>query len=124
MNLAKFYEQPEADFEGGAFLGNGKGFVVGKDGRIVVLQAWHTDRNATQEEIANGDFFIAPLSAPCLNNHGGWAKDNRDFVVYDWDSWIEELNKRTIPCYRDQVLKALLEKGLIKSRKISFMENF
>ena len=118
-DLKRFYQQPEeADFEAGAFLGSGKGFVLGKDGRIVLMQAWHTNRSATQEEIANKDFYIAPMSAPCLNNHGGWAKENGEFIVYDWDKWIEELNKEVICSYRDQILRTLIEKGLIRSRKI------
>lgn len=118
-DIGRFYRQPKkADFEAGAFLGNGKGFVLRKDGSVVPLIAWHINRPATQDEIAKKDFFVAPLTAPIENNHGGEAKDNADFIVYDWDEWIDVLSKTKVDLYRDGILNILVKNGRILSRKI------
>ena len=118
-DIGRFYQQPEkADFESGAFLGNGKGFVLSKDGRVVPLVAWHINRLANQEEIAKKDFFIAPMTSSVAENHGGWAGENADFIVYDWDEWINVLSRTKVEWYRDGILKAAIEKGAIVSRKI------
>lgn len=115
-DLRRDFKQPEAaDFNGGAFLPNGWAFVFDHNGEVVILRAWHINRNATADEIARKDFSICPMRKGA---HKGEAVDNADFIVYELDDDLlgYVMNKTVGFC--GKALKALTEAGLIQTLKV------
>lgn len=122
--LKDFYAQPEkSDFDFPP-LPLPRCFVFDHSGNVVIFDFVFDNEMPEDveskmqwqvEQVKRRAYTLEARTAPWVNNPSGHASENAGFIVYPFSNWIDALVKEYTMRYVSQVLKSLVDAGLIES---------
>ena len=117
--LAEHYWQPNrAYFPYTPWSGDGC-FIFDNSMNVVIFDFIFdgkvTDNKEKWKRIDDRNYYLQARSPDWVNRQSGHAEDNAGFIVYSMYEWINALIKESNIRYVSELLKTLVDNGIIKS---------